>query len=644
MRQLVLLPVQLLLLACVLPRATASLIDKFDTIMNGRYYIFPASKLSSSSVETGRTRVKPLSSVGRQFLIALDEDACSSNPPSPSSSTSDTSSTDRDREKNLLLRKRANRSTTSISSSSRSSSIDEGDCHAMATASLTQAGCSDYISYPSLQIISAVCFGSMEGAETTPDKVENSLLQKIEALPFVKGATADLRIRGLFQERAITEEEIEAAAAEEGGGEAGEEEEVEAAGIQGALRGPMGRKVIKAISTGAAKSLYKGMGKWGEAAGEGGEGGEGSVSSGPTSTPAPTRAPTTIPTSAPPIASNSSSSSSSNTSSGGNSSNSTTTPTTNNSTGASKPSLSPTLSPSTYSGPPPPQGGGSPWVLPDDINWGLDRINQLDLKLDRNTNTCQTIAGGASVGVAPLAEIRCIKALDEKGVGNLAHAIAALEMIATARLADPHTPMVASLSISTPANAAINAAVARLQALGVVVVSAAGNDGKPVQYYSPASEDSAITVGAIQPPLPPGTSIFIPEKGDKREAYSNQGALVDIYAPGTNIYSADIKHDQAYSYRTGTSQAAPFVAGAVACVLGDALAAGGPVACRSSSTLLQSLLNPDVEVKQRAKGSRSFSDTRRPMLYVPPGAEYNLDCPLPAGLVAAMAATVGKGA
>lgn len=550
--------------------------------MNGRYYIFPASKLSSSSVETGRTRVKPLSSVGRQFLIALDEDACSSNPPSPSSSTSDTSSTDRDREKNLLLRKRANRSTTSISSSSRSSSIDEGDCHAMATASLTQAGCSDYISYPSLQIISAVCFGSMEGAETTPDKVENSLLQKIEALPFVKGATADLRIRGLFQERAITEEEIEAAAAEEGGGEAGEEEEVEAAGIQGALRGPMGRKVIKAISTGAAKSLYKGMGKWGEAAGEGGEGGEGSVSSGPTSTPAPTRAPTTIPTSAPPIASNSSSSSSSNTSSGGNSSNSTTTPTTNNSTGASKPSLSPTLSPSTYSGPPPPQGGGSPWVLPDDINWGLDRINQLDLKLDRNTNTCQSkgkgvilysvdtgcrvthqefgsrastmsvrfpwkeggdqapfqatggdddhghgshtaaIAGGASVGVAPLAEIRCIKALDEKGVGNLAHAIAALEMIATARLADPHTPMVASLSISTPANAAINAAVARLQALGVVVVSAAGNDGKPVQYYSPASEDSAITVGAIQPPLPPGTSIFIPEKGDKREAYSNQ--------------------------------------------------------------------------------------------------------------------------
>jgi hypothetical protein len=54
--------------------------------------------------------------------------------------------------------------------------------------------------------------------------------------------------------------------------------------------------------------------------------------------------------------------------------------------------------------------------------------------------------------------------------------------------------------------------------------------------------------------------------------------------------------------------------------------------------LLQSLLNPDVKVKQMAKGSFSFSDTQRPLLYVPPGAKYTLDCPLPSGLVQAMAA------
>jgi subtilisin family serine protease len=119
-------------------------------------------------------------------------------------------------------------------------------------------------------------------------------------------------------------------------------------------------------------------------------------------------------------------------------------------------------------------------------------------------------------------EVRCIKALDHRGIGNLAQAIAALEMIAAARLAAPHTPMIASLSISAPFNKAINAAVARLQDLGVVVVVAAGNEGKPVQNYSPASEGSAITVGATQPPLPPGTSAFIPQTGDKREAYSNQ--------------------------------------------------------------------------------------------------------------------------
>jgi len=196
-----------------------------------------------------------------------------------------------------------------------------------------------------------------------------------------------------------------------------------------------------------------------------------------------------------------------------------------------------------------------------------------------------------------------------------------------------------------------------------------------------------------------------------------QGALVDVYAPGTNIYSVAIDNDQvrkeggregeveeeerrrrrrrrrrsrmrsghhrsippslihlfqliprenstlspseaastfsphltvppsllppslqAYGYRTGTSQAAPFVTGAIACILGDALAVGGPVACRSSSTLLQSFLNPNVRVQQMAKGAKSLSDARRPLLYVPPGAKYTLDCPLPSGLMEIMAA------
>jgi thermitase len=83
---------------------------------------------------------------------------------------------------------------------------------------------------------------------------------------------------------------------------------------------------------------------------------------------------------------------------------------------------------------------------------------------------------------------------------------------------------------------------------GVSVVAAAGNDGTSTLYY-PGALPGVIAVGAVD------------EDGEVAH-YSTWGDQVDLVAPGTEIYSTWLDGD--YGFATGTSQATPFVAGALA--------------------------------------------------------------------------------
>lgn len=77
-------------------------------------------------------------------------------------------------------------------------------------------------------------------------------------------------------------------------------------------------------------------------------------------------------------------------------------------------------------------------------------------------------------------------------------------------------------SLSTSLNSAVAAAVTK----GVTVVVAAGNDGANAANYSPASESSAITVGAI-------------DSTDTKASWSNYGAILDVFAPGVSVRTSN---------------------------------------------------------------------------------------------------------
>jgi subtilisin family serine protease len=217
--------------------------------------------------------------------------------------------------------------------------------------------------------------------------------------------------------------------------------------------------------------------------------------------------------------------------------------------------------------------------------------------------------GGQTVGVAKAVTIIPIRVLSCTGRGSIFSVIAGINWMIQDHTAG--VPAVANLSLGGNRNTSLNSAVANAVTDGITMVVAAGNNRRDASTISPASEPSAITVGATA-------------SNDSRASFSNFGTLLDIFAPGVSIVSAGHRSSTETIMLSGTSMAAPHVAGAVALLLEE----NPGLSPDDVASTLASYATPDVVTDPRESVNRLLcpaSDEVRATIGVPTA---------PSGLVA----------
>lgn len=194
---------------------------------------------------------------------------------------------------------------------------------------------------------------------------------------------------------------------------------------------------------------------------------------------------------------------------------------------------------------------------------GFTAINDGNSTTDCNghgTHVSGTV-GGSTYGIAKNVTLVPVRVLDCSGSGMWSGVVSGIDWAAGQKTL---RPAVANMSLGGSRSTVVNSAVARAVAAGITMAVAAGNENADACTKSPASEPSAITVGAAT-------------DTDARASFSNWGTCVDLFAPGVAITSSWNTGASDTKTISGTSMATPHVTGVAALVL-EANPGASPVA------------------------------------------------------------------